>query len=407
MRTAYVLGFLPPYVRSELERLSALGVETEVWLPRSDSFWDSITGSELPGGSVAGGAKGDLLVGSPSTAEMARALSSTMRRFLISPVRMARHAGTSLGASGPSFLVYGARLADALSRNPPDRIHSHFAWEPAAAAMWASKLLGIPFSLTVHAADIFRPRNPGTVGMMLAHASPLFTISDFNRRFIAGRWGDAVASGAVVTHLGIDPDSLPHAVRGGTGDGLIWCTASGLAEKKGVPDLLEACRLLEGSGNGWHCVIAGSDRDGCSLARFRELAGDLVLSGRVEMPGSLPSPEVLIRTSAASVAVLPCIRASDGDMDGIPVALMEAMGMGVPVVSTRLSGIPELIEDGVSGILVEPGDPSALARSIRRLLDDPAAAARLGYAGRRRVSEHFTAASHARRMLDAWLSRDA
>lgn len=404
MRVAMILGFLPTYVRAEVEALGRAGVETEIWLPGSDGYMDSIAGRDLPRGAVRGGIGGELLTGSPSAGQAFSSLLSMAGAFVRSPRSTIRLADEAVHTGSSSMMAYGARLADSLSRRPPDRIHCHFAWEPAAVAMFASRLLGVPWSLTVHAADIFTPRRPGLVRLMLEQARPLFTISDFDRDFIAGRWGASLGARTVVSRLGIDTGGLPPWT--GSGSRTIWCTASGLAEKKGVEVLLGACALMREELAGWRCVIAGSDREGAVLGRCRDLASSMALDGLVEFPGALPSREVLAGTAGAAAAVLPCVKAASGDMDGIPVALIEAMGMGVPVVSTRLSGIPELIEDGVSGVLVEPGDPERLAGAIRALLRDPVAAASLGRAGRARVEERFAASNHAREMIEAWASCD-
>lgn len=400
-----MLGFLPTYVRTEVEALGSLGVETEIWLPGADGFIDSITGSDLPAGSVSGGTGGDLVTGSPTSGQVVGSLLSTARAFLGHPRSMAGLTAEAFRVSCPTLMAYGARLADALAKNPPDRIHSHFAWEPAAVAMWASRMLGIPWSLTVHAADIFTPRRPATVGLMLSKACPLFTISDFDRLFIMERWGTDAGSGAVVNRLGIEQRDLPEW--SGKGSGLIWCMASGLADKKGVEVLLEACAVMKSVRSGWRCIIAGSDRSGDKLRRCREKASGMGLDGFVEFPGALPAGDVLAGTARAAAAVLPCMKAPDGDMDGIPIALMEAMGMGVPVVSTRLSGIPELIEDGVSGLLTDPGDPSALAETLLRLMGDPETSSALGSAARARISGQFSAVGHARRMIDSWMAADS
>lgn len=404
MRLAMVLGFLPTYVRAEVEALGSLGVETEIWLPGRDGFMDSITGRGLPRGASRGGSGGELVIDSPSAGQAVGAALSSIGAFLRRPPSMVSLAAEALQVSSPSLLAYGARLADALSRRPPDRIHSHFAWEPAAVAMYASRLLGVPWSLTVHAADIFTPRRPGLVRLMMEHACPLFTISDFDREFISENWGARYGERTLVSRLGIDLLDLPPWT--GAGSRILWCTASGLAEKKGVDVLLDACALMREELAGWRCVIVGSDRDGATLGRCRNLATRMGLDGLVEFPGALPSHEVLAGTAGAAVVVLPCVKAESGDMDGIPVALMEAMGIGVPVVSTRLSGIPELIEDGVSGLLVRPGDPEALAAAIRRLLRDPGAAVGFGGAGRARIAERYAAGNHAREMMDAWASPD-
>ncbi len=403
MRIDYVLDFLPTYVLAELAELARRGHRPKVHLSGGDDFWKSLTGDDLPPGVEkapafnCGWLRTNALVLPP--AALARFLPLLLRPgtgFL----RLARQA---LSCGCLRFFLCGAELATRMMRDPPDRIHSHFAWTSAHAAMWASRLLGVPFSLTVHAADIFTPVSERRVRLLLEASRPPITISRFNIEYIRGRWGSDVADLMAMTHLGIP---LPPPSRAVTAEGppTIFCTASGLAEKKGVRILLEACSMLAARRRDWRCVIAGSDPDGGALERFRALTARSGLGGLVRFAGNIPSTELMRAVSGAGLFVLPCVRAESGDMDGIPVSLMEAMGMGLPVISSRISGVPELIEDGVSGLLVEPGDPSALASAIERLLDDPELADSLGREASRRVAEGFSVESYIDALERAWAS---
>lgn len=403
MRVVYLLDFLPTYVLTELAELARRGHAPTVCLTEGSGFWEKITGGGLPEG---------VEKGPPAGIEWLR-----MDPMLLFPALAARFPSLVFRARGRFFglarralscgcfrlFLCGAELASKLMGNPPDRIHSHFAWTAAHAAMWAARLLGVPFSLTVHAADIFTPPSEERFRLLVEAADPPLTISRFNAEYIRERWGSGTADRMVVTHLGIELPPPPRAVAG-EGEPTIFCTASGLAEKKGVRVLLEACGILAGSRRDWRCVIAGSDPDGTVLERFRSLNARSGLGGLVRFVGSLPATDLLEMLSGAKLFVLPCIRAESGDMDGIPVSLMEAMGMGLPVISTRISGVPELIEDGVSGLLVEPGDPAALAGAIGRLLDDPGLSASLGGEARKRVAERFSAGVYADALERAWAS---
>ncbi len=402
MKVAYVLGFLPPLVRREIGEMCRSGVEVTVWLPSGDPLWDSITGGDLPEGARRGGRMRDLLVDTRSPGEIMSLAASLCRRLVRDPAKVSGSVRSAVEAGSPAFLAFGSRLADAMSADPPDRIHAHFAWEPAFVAMWAARLLGIPFSVTVHARDIFVPRCEGTLRLLLREASPVFATSEHLRGSMAARWGDATAARTVLSRIGIDPDELPVGSPGGRRGDLVWCTASGLVEKKGVPVLLEACEILAAAGRRFRCVVAGSDGSGETLERFRSFVAARGLSGTVELPGALPLRENLEGMSRCAVLAMPSVRAQDGDMDGIPTVLVEAMCMGTPVVSTRLSGIPELVEDGVSGILTEPGDAAALASALALVMDDRVRASELGEAGRHRVRGEFTVERQAGRMLDAW-----
>jgi glycosyltransferase involved in cell wall biosynthesis len=161
--------------------------------------------------------------------------------------------------------------------------------------------------------------------------------------------------------------------------------------KKGLRDLIEACRILAGDGVDFRCTIGGSGPLEGALRRQVEASG---LAERVTLTGrALKQEDIPAFMRGGDLYCLPCVWAEDGDVDGLPQMLMEAMACGLPVVSTRLVGIPDLVVDGESGLLVDPGDPAALAGALRRLIDDPGLAARLAAAGRRRVCERFDLAT--------------
>ncbi len=157
---------------------------------------------------------------------------------------------------------------------------------------------------------------------------------------------------------------------------------SRLVEKKGLFYLVSACHIAQRAGLYLSCRIVG---DGPQRSLLEETIRELGLTDYVELPGPAAHEQVIEMYQHATIVALPCIIASDGDRDGIPNALMEALYMQLPVVSTPVSGIPELIEDDKNGLLVPPQDSSALASAIARLLDDPALCHRLGAAGRKTI----------------------
>ncbi|MGM0627526.1 MAG: glycosyltransferase, partial [Candidatus Fermentibacterota bacterium] len=138
---------------------------------------------------------------------------------------------------------------------------------------------------------------------------------------------------------------------------------------------------------------------GRRLDSYRRAVEGGRLSGMLDFPGVLDSEETLSRLASASLCVLPAVRARDGDMDGIPVCLMEAAAMGVPIVSARLSGIPELVVHGETGLLADPGDPGSLADSLQWAADHPAEMERMAARGRKRAAEMFDSAAGARAVL--------
>lgn len=290
-------------------------------------------------------------------------------------------------------------------------LHAHFATYPATVAWVASRLFGLTFSFTVHAHDLFVHR--ALLAPKVREARFVRAISHFNREQLERLYPVARESKKVtVIHMGIEPERYgpqqdpprevsveddPEApVR-------LLCVAA-LKPYKGLPVLLAACEALAHGGYQLECEVVGEGPDRQALEREIRCRG---LSGRggrsrVRLAGALSQQEVARRLQRADVFVLPSVVAEDGQMEGLPVALMEALAARLPTVATRLSGIPELVEDGVTGLLVEPGDAEALASSIARLLDDRGLAARLAEAGRCRVEQEFdlrtTAAALAARL---------
>ncbi|MFW6198924.1 MAG: glycosyltransferase, partial [Acidobacteriota bacterium] len=191
------------------------------------------------------------------------------------------------------------------------------------------------------------------------------------------------------------------------GEPRLLCVAA-LKPYKGIPVLLEACRRLLDGGLELRCDLVG---DGPLRDDVEAMIDELELGGTVRLLGARPQEEVARRMSEASVLVLPSVVAPDGQMEGIPVVLMEAMASGCPVVSSRISGIPELVRDGVDGILTEPGDAAAVAAAVRRILEDPAEAERLAQNARAAVrSRHRlsdTVAGLLRRLEDSATVSDA
>jgi len=159
-----------------------------------------------------------------------------------------------------------------------------------------------------------------------------------------------------------------------------------LSEKKGLVYLVRACRILKDQGYDFTCHIVG---EGPQRSELHDLIGQLSLEDTVILRGTLPHEEVIENYRQATLFVLPCIKSKDGDMDGIPNVLAEAMAMQLPVVSTDISGIPELVDNQVNGLLVPSGDGDALATAMARLLDDPALREKLAQNGRQSIGDTF------------------
>ena len=263
-------------------------------------------------------------------------------------------------------------------------LHAHYATIPAKLALLVHRITGVTYSITTHAKDIFQD-NP--------FASPKYhdricraRFVAANSRFSADYIRDSVGNGATVhtVYNGLDLDAFP--VRLAEPYAPLILTVGRLVEKKGFSDLLAACELLKERGIRFSCELVGTGRLSGALKEQIRVAG---LGDLVKMIGPLPQHQLRDHYERAMVFVLPCIEAADGDRDILPNVIKEAMAVGVPVVTTRLGGIEELVEEGVSGLLVPPGDPPALAARIEQLLRDAELRRQLARRARSVIEQHF------------------
>ncbi len=322
----------------------------------------------------------------PGPAAAVRALAWWARRR---PLRLAG----SIGVAGAGYarrpallgralvtLALAAAHARRVAQDGTEHMHAHYVTYPLLAAWLCQRLTGVPYSFTAHAHDLFVDQS--FLRRRVADARFGVAISEYNRRFIAAC--APTRTPIHVVHCGVDPGAYgfrPRAPSAGVVRAL--CVAS-LQEYKGHAVLLRA--------------LAGPELDRVELdlvgsgplrGELERLTGALGLEGRVRFHGALTEPEVTALLGRADCFLLPSVVARDGQMEGIPVALMEALAAGVPAVATRLSGVPELIRDGETGLLAEPGDAADLRRVLCALLADPAAARARAEAGRRLVEAEY------------------
>jgi colanic acid/amylovoran biosynthesis glycosyltransferase len=249
-----------------------------------------------------------------------------------------------------------------------DHLHAHFATRPASVAFLASKISGIPYSFTAHAMDIFKSHlDPRALVRKIEGARFVVTVSDFNKAYLEER--TPLAKGKVFRIY----NGIPLARFASNGvfpeaPFTFLCVAR-LVEKKGIPILIEACRILRDGGALFRCWIVGKGR---IRPQLEELIARWRLADHVRLLGPLTQLEVLKRYRSAHLYVLPCIIGSDGNRDGLPVSIVEALACGLPVLTTPVTGIPEVVRDRVNGLLVRPGDAESLARAILELMSDRA-----------------------------------
>jgi glycosyltransferase involved in cell wall biosynthesis len=320
------------------------------------------------------------------------------------PRGLARAARTALGQalrdrrtplSGPrkiylKELLQAVALADRVLAAPEVRhLHAHFAHGTTTVTWHAATITGLPFSFTGHARDIYAPQlNPhGWLRRKLLAAEFVVTCTEANvehlRRIAPEARIHRVYHGLNADFARLIAGSSPTPAANGR---LRILGVGRLVAKKGFDVLVEACGALSRRGVPFEALIVGQDDKAGDELR-RRIAG-LGLGDRVALPGAMSQAELLAEYRRASALCMPC-RVLPDDRDGIPNVLVEAMAAGAPVVASAVSGIPELVDDGVNGLLVEPEQPEVLADALLRLHDDPALAARLSDAARATVRERF------------------
>ena len=289
-------------------------------------------------------------------------------------------------------VVHMARLMEAAGVT---HVHCHFSNHPAAAGLVIARLTGIPFSFVAHGSDLHVDRH--MLDVKVAEASFVVAISRDNLDEIVAEVGEAARDKVEVIHCGVDTERLRPGTTSATDRPFTILCIGTLHEVKGQAVLVEACRILRERGVDVRCRIVGDGEDEAMLRGRIAAAG---LDATVQLDGRLTRAQVIEALGAADLLVAPSVVASNGKREGIPVVLMEAMSCGLPVVASRLSGIPELVTDERDGLLVPPGDATALADAIGRLAADPALRARMGAAARERIVRDFDLATNAGTILE-------
>ena len=264
-------------------------------------------------------------------------------------------------------------------------VHAHFMGMAARTAFWIHKFFPLTFSFTAHANDIFAPRN-FEVGLdkLVDTARVIVTVSDHAKKFLQERFPERadrirrIYNGLNLAEFGrADFSSAPPLI----------LAVGRLIAKKGFADLIGACGLIAERGKSFQCEIIG---EGPLENELRGQIERLNLQNRVVLPGAKQQREVRQRLAAANVFALPSVIDPEGGMDNLPTVIMEAMATGLPIVSTTIGGIPEMVVENETGFLVQPGDAAALADAIEQVIDDRLLAQRLGQGGYERAQQLFS-----------------
>jgi glycosyltransferase involved in cell wall biosynthesis len=263
-------------------------------------------------------------------------------------------------------------------------LHAHYANVPSKIVLLVHRLTGISYSISTHAKDIFQndPFASPKLHERLGRASFVVANSRFSARHIAARLENAARIETIYNGLDLDL----FAFRNGIPVEPLILSVGRLVEKKGFPTLIEACRLLKERGSKFTCELVGT---GPLSGALKEQIRNSGLAERVKLVGPLPQQSLKENYARAMVFALPCVQAADGDRDLLPNVLKEAMAVGVPVVTTRMDGIDELLEDGVSGLLVPPDDVRALAGKLELLMGDLQLRQHLAIRGRQVIEQQF------------------
>lgn len=281
-------------------------------------------------------------------------------------------------------ILQGLWLARFIRTERLDCLHAHFGSVATTVAWLAGALTGVPYVFTAHAKDIFHQEViPDDLRHKVEHAAAVITVSDFNVDYLIRTIGSTphkvtrIYNGLDLTRFAyLSPAERPAQI----------VAVGRLVEKKGFDDLVAACGLLRDAGRPIPCAIIGAGPLEDSL---RCQVQELGLEEWVTLQGPQPQDEIIRAVQQAAVFAAPCVVGSDGNRDGLPTVLLEAMALGAPCVSTDVTGIPELVHHNRTGLIVSQRSPADLAAAIQLLVDDGALRVRLAQAARAMIEDQF------------------
>jgi len=391
-RVGYVVKRYPRYsetfIVNELLAHEAAGMEAVIFAlrpPNDTHFQDAIARVRAPVHYL------------PHAGLRARELWSALSKAALSPGELAL--GLEAAAGMDVVDVHQSLLlAEQIREHGLTHLHAHFASSPAAVARLAARLAGITYSLTAHAKDIFHDDvDRPALRARLGDASVVVTVSNFNvshLRDVEGADPDRILR----IYNGLDLETFPFEAPAQRPDRIV--AVGRLVEKKGFGDLVEACSLLRDLGRHFSCRIIGA---GPREGDLRNAISRMGLEGVVTMSGPLPQSEIRREVGSAAVFAAPCVVGEDGNRDGLPTTLLEAMALGTPCISTDVTGIPEILQHGETGLMVPQHAPKELAFAMDRLLLDPSERVRLAVGARGVIERGFDVHHNTARLRQAFL----
>jgi colanic acid/amylovoran biosynthesis glycosyltransferase len=334
-------------------------------------------------------------------------VAAFLKAVAFHPVSMARCLKIYLTASPMKFprdyqrLGYhwmaACYLASYLKGREPDHMHSHFITGATSINMFLSELIGVPFSFTMHASMIWT--DPIALRPKLERCKFCISISEYNKQYICETYGEQWREKINIVHCGIPLAALNPdlEVRSRTEEPFTVISVGQLMIRKGFHVLIEAARVLRDRNVDIEWIVVG---EGPERAKLEGMIEKYDLHKQVKLVGAQPHEAIPGFLAGAHIFSLPCVIGDDNTRDGIPVALMEAMAWGLPVVSTSIVGLPELIDSGQNGVLVEPDDAEALADAVAQLAASEDTRLRIGKAAIRKIEQDFNSARSARQLAD-------
>jgi glycosyltransferase involved in cell wall biosynthesis len=284
----------------------------------------------------------------------------------------------------PRHVYQAVQLAREVRLRGICHLHAPFASDAATVARLAARFAGVSYSFTARAKDIFHQSvRPDDLRKKLRDAAGVVTVSDYHLEYLRRTYGP-LASRVQRIYNGLDLDEFPFDAPRDRPTRIMGIGR--LVEKKGFADLIDACALLARRGCPFSCRIIGN---GVLKAELQAQIERLGLQERVELAGPRPQREVIKEVQSAAVLAAPCIVCTDGDRDGLPNVIQEALALGTPVVSTDVTGIPEVVRHEETGLLVPQHDPPALAAALEHLLTDRALRVDLATRARRFMEAEF------------------
>jgi glycosyltransferase involved in cell wall biosynthesis len=337
--------------------------------------------------------------------ENARVARLYLKGYLRSLVYIAAHAGIDKGYTASNrweCFLQAVHLINLLILNEQstgkkiDHLHAHFAHDPTLIAYVVHCITGIPFTFTAHARDLFQvPEKP--LIDRIAQARAVITCCQANLEYLEQIAPSQQSKFSLVYH-GVnleDFEQNPNVGTSSSPDSPLILSVGRLVEKKGFQDLLQALLMVKMSGQRFRCAIYG---DGPLGQPLREWIEEHNMTGEIILKGDITQQELISVYQNASLFILTPVQTEDGDRDGIPNVLLEAMAVGLPVITTAVSGIPELVENNQNGLLYQPHDVDGISSGIIELLGNADKRWQLGSAASKKVREQFDVAEAAKRL---------